>query len=316
VPEIIPRTLQGTPFLVEWYQWGVIVGFLVALAITAWIFFDAQRTGRDATVWKSVAAVASVICIPALLARVHSGFALEMRDSLPLVAIFSIVGSVGAIIAAIGYAGTRNRTAAVCPLCGRPQDPTWTHCPYHSAPQPIPAVSSPVPILSSAPPDFHDSFGSSSVPPSTGRETLIAGVPPAVERGGGPPSHSRGTVILSRETEAKPLALLIIKSGPYANTTLPLKEGVNTLGRDGRVNDHPIDDPAVSERHLSIRHIDGRFVATDLDSSNGTFVNGQRIDKQPLKTNDVLRVGQTELVFVQVGDATPAGDGAPSKPLE
>ena len=39
-----------------------------------------------------------------------------------------------------------------------------------------------------------------------------------------------------------PLGLLVISGGQYANTTMPLKAGVTTLGRDGRLNDHKIDD--------------------------------------------------------------------------
>jgi hypothetical protein len=312
MPDIIPRTLQGAPLLVQWYQWGVIVSFVVALASTAWIFVDAQRSGQDATIWKSLAAVASVIGIPALLARVHAGFALEMRDSLGLVAIFSIVGAVLALAAVIGYAGTRNRAAAICPVCGQPQDPTWTHCPYHPAPQPVVAVSSPIPITNPAPPDMSSSpFGGGSMSSSSPRETLIGGMEPAgLNASAGAPSPKRGTVILSRESEPQPLALLIIKSGPYANTTLPLKAGVNTVGRDGRVNDHPIDDPAVSDRHLSIRYLDGRFTATDLDSSNGTFINNQKIDRQTLQSNDVIRIGKTDLVFVQISQS-PADDTKP-----
>jgi hypothetical protein len=312
MPEIIPRTLQGAPLLVQWYQWGVIVGFVVALAITAWIFVDALRSGRDATVWKSLAAVASVIGIPALLARVHAGFALEMRESLALVAIFSIVGALLALVALLGYAGSRSRNAAVCPVCGQPQEPTWTHCPYHPAPQAVLAVSQPIPITNPAPPQWSsEPFGGAPMPSSSSspRETLVAGLQPPLNNasgggGGGAPVPHRGTVILSRDTEPAPLALLIIRSGPYANTTLPLKAGVNTLGRDGLVNDHPIDDVAVSDRHLSIRYQDGHFTATDLDSSNGTFINEQQIAKQVLQSNDVLRIGTTDMVFVQIDQNT------------
>jgi hypothetical protein len=311
MPDIIPRTLQGSPLLVQWYQWGVIVGFILALAVTAWIFVDAQRSGQDATLWKSLAAVASVIGIPALLARVHQGFALEMRDSLGLVAIFSIGGAILAVAAAIGYAVSRSRVAAVCPVCGQPQDPTWTQCPYHSAPPPVVPIPAPVPIANSAAPSYmpSDPLGAGMQPGSSSRETLIAGREQNSVHAPDSANRARGTVILNREPESEPLALLIIKAGPYANTTLSLKAGVNTIGRDGRVNDHPIDDVAVSERHLSIRYADGRFTATDLDSSNGTFVNGERIDKQTLQSNDLVRIGTTEMVFVQVGEA-PAGSAS------
>jgi hypothetical protein len=315
MPDIIPRTLQGSPFLVQWYQWGVIVGFILALAVTAWIFVDAQRSGQDATLWKSLAAVASVIGIPALLARVHQGFALEMRDSLGLVALFSIAGAVIAIAAAIGYAVSRSRVAAICPVCGQPQDPTWTQCPYHSAPPPVVPIPAPVPIANAGAPGYvpSDPLGATMSPTSSARETMIAGREQQSVHSPDSANRARGTVILNREPDSKPLALLIIKSGPYANTTLSLNAGVSTIGRDGRVNEHPIDDSSVSERHLSIRYADGKFTATDLDSSNGTFINGQRIDKQTLQSNDIVRIGTTEMVFVQVGDAPgsqPAGEAA------
>jgi hypothetical protein len=321
MPDIIPRTLQGIPLLVQWYQWGVIVGFIGALVITAWIFVDAQRNGQDATIWKSLAAVASVIGIPALLARVHAGFALEMKDSLALVAIFSVVGALIALVALIGYATVRSRAPQFCAVCGRPQEPGWTHCPYHPAAQSVAHISQPVPITSPAPPadvpfSSPSPFGVSSMSSgSSPRETLIGGLEPNGMNGmkmGGAPAKQHATVFLSRETEAQPLALLVINSGPYANTTLPLKAGVNTLGRDGQVNDHPIDDSAVSERHLSIRYQDGRFTATDLDSTNGTLINGKKIDsRQVLNSNDVIRLGSTDLVFVQVGQPAPNAD-APS----
>src|SRR5579884_2606147 len=123
--DTIQQALQGTPLFAQWYQWGAVAGFVLALAVTA---------------WKSLAAVASVIGIPALLARFHQGFALEMLDSLSLVLIFSMLGAVLALAAAVGFASTRTRAARLCPVCGQPQDPNWTHCPYHAAPEPVVSV--------------------------------------------------------------------------------------------------------------------------------------------------------------------------------
>jgi hypothetical protein len=300
MPDVIPRTLQNAPLLVQWYQWGVFFEFVAALAITFWIFVDAQRSNQDATMWKSLAAVASVIGIPALLARVHAGFALEMRDSLGLVAVFSMIAAALAVTAVVGFAAHRNRVAALCSVCGQPQEPAWTHCPYHAEPQPVRSVSAPIPITNAAPPPLSATLFGPSFSSIPGGATVVGGVQPASNNGGGALGQQRGTMILSLQPEPAPLALLVIKSGPYANTTLPLKAGVNTLGRDGLVNDHPIDDSAVSDRHLSIRSQEGRFTITDLDSSNGTFVNEQRIDKQLLQSNDVIRIGKTEMVFVQI----------------
>src|SRR4051794_40360806 len=104
MPDIIQRTLQDNALLLQWYSWGVIAGFLIALGVTLWLFVDAQRAGTDATLWKSLAAVASVLSIPALLARIHGGFALEMRDSLTLLAILSMAAVLLALGAGIAYA--------------------------------------------------------------------------------------------------------------------------------------------------------------------------------------------------------------------
>jgi hypothetical protein len=288
MPEIIQRTLQDTPILLEWYSWGAIVGFVGALAIAAWIFIDAQRTGEEATVWKSLAAVASVVGIPALLARAHAGFAFEMRDSLGLVAAFSIAGAVLAVVTLFGYAATRGRASTACPVCGQMQQPGWSQCPYHPALQMKQPTSAPIQFATVAPTEV------------SSKETRIA-MPGEYGNGSASPVPHRGTVILSRQDEVAPLGLLVISSGQYANTTLPLKAGVTTLGRDGRSNDHKIDDEAVSERHLSIRFQDGKFSATDLDSSNGTFINNERIEgKHVLEANDTVRIGKTSMVFIQV----------------
>jgi FHA domain len=291
MPDIIVRTLQGAPLLLQWYQWGVIVGFVGALAVTAWIFVDAQRAAQDATLWKSLSAVASVVGIPALLAREHAGFAFEMRDALSLVAGLSIAGAVLTVVALFGYSIGRRRSPSVCPMCDQPQQPGWTQCPYHPNRQ---QVLAPVPIADATRPLFRSST-----------ETLV-GDRPVNRLSVGSTGVQRGTVILGREEEPRPLALLIINSGPYANTTLPLKAGVTTLGRNGQVNDHPVDDAAVSERHVSIRYQDGRFVATDLDSTNGTFVNDERIERQALQSGDVMRIGKTHLFFVQVSTVEQA----------
>jgi hypothetical protein len=294
MPEIIQRTLQDSPILLQWYSWGAIAGFIGALAIAAWIFIDAQRNGEEATLWKSLAAVASVVGIPAVLARAHAGFAFEMRDSLGLVAGFSMVGAMLAIVTLFGYAATRGRALTECPVCGQKQQPGWSQCPYHPVLQMSQPGAAPTQIAGVAPTDF------------SSKETRIATPGDFGGNGSASPVPHRGTVILSPQDEVAPLGLLVISGGQYANTTLPLKAGVTTLGRDGRANDHKIDDDAVSERHLSIRLQDGRFSATDLDSSNGTFVNSQRIEgKRVLEANDTVRIGKTSMVFIQVG---PTGD--------
>ena len=60
------------------------------------------------------------------------------------------------------------------------------------------------------------------------------------------------------------------------------------------------DDPELSRVHCSIAgKPDGTFVVVDEQATNGTFLNGQRVEGEPalLKDQDVIRIGQTKLVF-------------------
>jgi len=93
---------------------------------------------------------------------------------------------------------------------------------------------------------------------------------------------------------------LAFVSGQYSGTILPLKPDLTRIGRDGRINDHVIDDPTVSDVHLSIRFRNGVFILTDMDSENGTKVNGQPVDQVQLAANDEILIGRTRFVLMQV----------------
>lgn len=79
--------------------------------------------------------------------------------------------------------------------------------------------------------------------------------------------------------------------------------------RIGRLPDNAlvIDNPAVSGHHARVFKVDDRFVIEDLQSTNGTFVNEQKITRQALKDGDVVLVGKHTLVFSAAGgEAAPA----------
>jgi DNA-binding winged helix-turn-helix (wHTH) protein len=78
---------------------------------------------------------------------------------------------------------------------------------------------------------------------------------------------------------------------------IELEDGDNLLGREKGVLVW-IDDPAVSRHHARIRVAAGRATLEDLDSKNGTFVNGRAIDaRTPLSDGDQLRIGRAEMTF-------------------
>jgi predicted component of type VI protein secretion system len=80
-----------------------------------------------------------------------------------------------------------------------------------------------------------------------------------------------------------------------------------TVGRDPDA-DITIDDEAVSWHHLEIESRGGVLMATDLDSRNGTALNGERLDRsRRLRNGDVLTVADYRL---EVADPLPGRAGA------
>ena len=78
----------------------------------------------------------------------------------------------------------------------------------------------------------------------------------------------------------------------------PLKLPVVNIGR--RLdNQLIIDDPRVSRNHAQLRAIKGRFVVFDLNSTGGTFVNGQRASQVVLYPGDVISLAGVALIFGQ-----------------
>jgi hypothetical protein len=80
----------------------------------------------------------------------------------------------------------------------------------------------------------------------------------------------------------------------------PLLSAITVLGRDDSA-DVVLDDPGISRQHSAIRVTsDGPHLLTsirDLDSTNGTFVNGERVRSQRLSDGDRVTVGRTALTF-------------------
>lgn len=68
-----------------------------------------------------------------------------------------------------------------------------------------------------------------------------------------------------------------------------------------------IEDPFVSRRHASLRVLpDGRVRVTDLDSTNGTLVNGHRIEARILEAGDEIRLGEAAIRIFQLGTDAPS----------
>ena len=93
----------------------------------------------------------------------------------------------------------------------------------------------------------------------------------------------------------------------------PLNEAVVNIGRRLE-NQLVIDDPRVSRNHAQLRAIKGRFVLFDLNSTGGTFVNGQRTSQTVLYPGDVISLAGVALIFGQ-DNPPPRPDLASTAPL-
>lgn len=102
---------------------------------------------------------------------------------------------------------------------------------------------------------------------------------------------------------------------------IPLSESVINIGRRLE-NNIVLDDPRISRSHSQLRAIKGRYVIFDLNSTGGTYVNGQRIQQTILYPGDVISLAGVTLVFGQdnpppspnLRETSPLANQAPERP--
>ncbi|MFO7585548.1 MAG: FHA domain-containing protein [Anaerolineales bacterium] len=99
---------------------------------------------------------------------------------------------------------------------------------------------------------------------------------------------------------------LVMHSGPTPGKTFPMEGDVLTIGREAN-NAVAINDAEVSRKHAQLVLQGGKYVITDLGSTNGTFVNGQRLTGQHvLLPGEIISLGeQISLLYEVVAKADP-----------
>lgn len=98
---------------------------------------------------------------------------------------------------------------------------------------------------------------------------------------------------------------LTMRSGPTPGKVYPLEKQEILLGRD-LANDIAISDPEVSRRHTRFLMQEDNVIIEDLGSTNGTFLNGQRIaSPQQLRAGDVITLGENIVLVFDRADFDP-----------
>jgi pSer/pThr/pTyr-binding forkhead associated (FHA) protein len=110
------------------------------------------------------------------------------------------------------------------------------------------------------------------------------------------------------------MAKLVILSEGMTGRSHELTVDKTTIGRV-EDNTFPIVDPSVSSHHCEVLLKGGDVVVRDLNSTNGTHINGEKITESIFKPGQVLRLGQVELRLESAETAAATG-AAPKKPVD
>ena len=181
-----------------------------------------------------------------------------------------------------------------------------------AAAPPAPGQVGPAASAPSAVPPIPATKGSPAVAERL-KET-VHGVPPA------PPAPAAPAARAANPAPPRPsgsaLANFLVKSGALKGQRLVVKTPVVNIGR-ADYNDLVLPDESVSTTHAKLQRREGVWVLVDLDSTNGTFVDGERIKGEaPLAPGATVRFGEIGLVFEPTDDAAAVAKGGGTRMME
>ena len=105
------------------------------------------------------------------------------------------------------------------------------------------------------------------------------------------------------------MAVLVGMSGNLQGQKFDINQDELTIGRSSD-NAIRLDDQSASGHHCVILRVGGRYVLRDLDSTNGTLLNGSPATEVRLRPKDIIRIGALELMI----DGQDIEVDTPSKP--
>ncbi len=90
-------------------------------------------------------------------------------------------------------------------------------------------------------------------------------------------------------------AFVVVLAGDRMGEMFPLNDGRTSIGR-GLHADVRINDEGISRAHAQIEQEEGNYYLSDAGSTNGTFANGDRVDRYPLKEGDKIQIGASSVL--------------------
>ena len=119
-----------------------------------------------------------------------------------------------------------------------------------------------------------------------------------------------------RQSDAGPLASFLVRTGTLKGQRLVVRTPVANLGR-ADYNDLVVPEESVSTAHAKLQRREGVWVLTDLGSTNGTFVDGERVkDETPIAPSAVVRLGDISMVFEPTDDSLGVAAGSGTKVIQ
>ena len=109
------------------------------------------------------------------------------------------------------------------------------------------------------------------------------------------------------------MAQFLIRLHDGAESTYEITKAETRIGRVEPLVDLAIPDQMASRIHAVVRKLQSGFTLVDLRSANHTFVNGEETPERRLREGDVIRIGQTTLVFQASREVTRAGGPAAAR---
>ena len=100
----------------------------------------------------------------------------------------------------------------------------------------------------------------------------------------------------SSQSQKEKRGVLICTSGSLLDEKVKLRRDNTIIGREK--NDIVVVDPEVSATHCQIQYVGQDYIIFDMNSSNGTIVNNERVVKKKLEEGDLIQIGKTTFKFV------------------